>query len=105
NVNGGPNSGPGVGPVVFSSESVDVNEGDHFCIDVTVENFSMMQAAQFTIEWDTAIVSFDSVTNLNLSYLVIDNFATPPNTAGLLNFIWENDANNLPGVSVANGTA
>lgn len=105
NVNGGPNSGPGVGPVVFSSESVDVNEGDHFCIDVTVENFSMMEAAQFTMEWDTAIVSFDSVANLNLPYLAVDDFASPPNSTGILNFTWTNDANNLPGVSVANGTA
>ena len=52
--------------VSINISSADVEVGDQFCVDVTVDNFNEIIGIQGTIEWDETLVSFDEVNNLGL---------------------------------------
>jgi hypothetical protein len=57
-----PDCGPPSGAITtFIADSDSVEEGDSFCVDVTVENFNDIVSFQYSMNWDADTIQFDSI--------------------------------------------
>lgn len=68
-------------PVIFEAEVANGQPGDTVCVAITTENFVDVTNAQFTLNWDPAILDFVELQNFNgsLPGLNADAFnITPP---------------------------
>jgi gliding motility-associated-like protein len=94
----GDNCNGGGGDVTFRASQETVDQGQEVCIAFTVENFENVQTAQFTIEYDQALLSFVDARNFNLPALSNSNFN---DQGGKIVFSW--NATSSP-VTRADGT-
>jgi gliding motility-associated-like protein len=98
--------GPISTDLTLTAESVTVDPGDNFCIEVTADNFTDIVGMAFTMEYDPNQLQFVEVTNLNPGipgFSVPANFGTPPPLAD--GFITVNYFNNsLAGINLPNGS-
>jgi hypothetical protein len=64
--------------------------GEQVCLDIKVTDFQEMLGTQFTLQWDTAMLEFSGLENLNLPDLFPSNFGTTPEllAQGKLTFLW-----------------
>ncbi|GJM35368.1 MAG: hypothetical protein DHS20C18_43690 [Saprospiraceae bacterium] len=93
---------PPVGDLTITMESATVEAGEEFCLDVTVSNFIDIIGAQFTVNYDPAILSFESISNVNFSGVGQPEFGTPPQTSpGVITVRWEDPS--LSGLTLPNG--
>ena len=74
--------------VEFTMPVQNVPPGSNTCVEITVENFTAISAAQFSIHWDSTILNYTTIGNVNPNFadLGISNFFSP--TTGTLNFSW-----------------
>lgn len=74
----------------FSANPNEVAPGEVICVDVKVKDFEQMVSAQFSIEWDTAFLSWENIESGDLTEITIDNFGTNPDwlQQGKLAFSW-----------------
>jgi len=88
--------------ITFSK--VEVEQGNPATVDVTVSGFTDVLAAQFSIDFDSLILSYASVTNINLVNLFNSNFNGPGGLIknGKIIFSWNSD--NGMGLTIPNGT-
>ncbi|MCB0644055.1 MAG: hypothetical protein KDC44_20560, partial [Phaeodactylibacter sp.] len=72
-------------PVVFSFPTVNVNEGESFCLDLTVEEFEDILSMQYTFSWDPTVFQFDNIqctpnlpncSGSNFNVNAVDGWAT-----------------------------
>ncbi len=90
--------------LVLIIESMEVDPGESFCLDVTTENFDQILSMQFTMEWNENILQFDSVGGLNLPALSQASFGQGDVNNGLLYLSWASVDLGLPSVTVPDGT-
>lgn len=90
-------------PVIFSAENANGAPGDTICIEITVDNLVDVTNAQFTLNWDPAVLDFVEVTNLNTTLPALDNGAFNTSAMvtgqGQLPFAWADffgASNSLP---------
>lgn len=77
--------------------------GQTVTIDITTLNFDSIGGLQFSLGWDTSILSYGSVGNFNPSLVLApSNFGTSETGNGFLGFAWTSALPN--GTSLANGT-
>ncbi len=99
--------GGGGGGLTIALQDVNGTQGQQICQDVTVTNFTNIVGAQFSINYNAAILQFVSVGTFNLTGLAAANFGTPtsnpPTQAGVITFSWVDP--NVSGVTVPGGTA
>jgi len=83
-------------PVKIYASHEEVNDGDFVCVEFGVENFSNIEALQFTIEYDPAILQFDGTQDFGLPGLNASRI--PFIQPGVLTFGWntQNDGITLP---------
>lgn len=64
--------------------------GNQVCLDIKVKDFQEMLGAQFSLQWDTALLDFAGLENFNLPNLLPSNFGTTPEllAQGKLTFLW-----------------
>lgn len=74
--------------VVFTIESSTAEEGDHLCLNIKVNNFNSILSSQFTLEWDPAILMFDSIGGFGLSGLSQSNFGINKADKGIISLSW-----------------
>ena len=74
---------------------------DDICVPVLVHEFTNIGGAQFSINYDPAILSYAEAINLNLANLAAANIGNP--SPGEITFSWFTD-DFTNGTSVANGT-
>lgn len=79
-------------------------EGETFCMDVTVEDFTDILTTEFLIEWDSSILQFQEIRSLNpnIPTLDITDFDVSRVLNGEINFSWDDEAANC-GTSGAQG--
>lgn len=81
--------------------------GDQFCVDVTVQDFTKVLGAQWSISYPAAAMEFVSVGNFNLAGLTAGSFGTPLSSSatqpGQISMVWFDQS--VQGVTLANGTA
>ncbi len=94
-------------PVIFSAETVNGAPGSTVCVDIRVDNFTDVAAAQFTLTWDPTVIDFTEVTNFNNGLPALNEsvFNTDPafTGSGRLTFGWADllgNGNTLPDGSV-----
>jgi gliding motility-associated-like protein len=87
------------------SEETATAQGEEVCVELQVYDFSGLIATQYTINYDPAMLDFNSVGNFNLQGLTINNFGTPNNgqTPGTITFSWTDG--DFSGENVPDGTA
>ena len=94
-------------PVIFSAGAANGAPGDTVCVEIRVDNLVDVTNAQFTLNWDPAILDFVEVNNLNTMLPALDDGAFNMNPAvtdlGRLPFAWADflgTSNTLPDGSV-----
>ena len=85
---------------IFTLEDVTAGTGSSFCMDVTAENLMNINALQFSINWDPAVIQFDSHSALNASFAGA-NINTTGSASGITTFSFS--STNPSGVSMTDG--
>lgn len=85
----------------FTAGTETVVSGSSVSVPITVTGFSSLAGAQFTLTWDTGVLTLQPtpVGGLNPALSIGSAFGTP--SAGTLTWLWYNQA----GATVAGGTA
>ncbi len=76
--------------------------GSQVALDVTTFNFDSIGSLQFSVNWNTALLKFDSIS-INGSALILSNtnFGTSLAGGGMMSFAWT--TNSLAGTTVNDG--
>jgi gliding motility-associated-like protein len=77
-----------------------IAQGGTVCVDVSVNGFTDIIGAQFTLTYDASALTFNDFQSFNLAGLTAANFGNP--SAGVLTFSWLD--NTFAGVTVPSGT-
>lgn len=72
--------------------------GEQVELAVTVENFKEIIGLQFSMTWDSTVLQFEQVANLNLPGLALNGISTSPNSLAV---VWTTQ--DLTGLDVVNG--
>jgi|GEM_PF-6589168 len=94
--------GGGQPDVSFTASNVTVSQGQNVCINVTVEAFDDILAAQFSMHFDPAYLGFVNTQNYSLPGLAASNFGTSQASSGILLFSWYDP--NIIGVDMPDGS-
>ncbi|MCO6475957.1 MAG: gliding motility-associated C-terminal domain-containing protein [Phaeodactylibacter sp.] len=105
-ISGGPPPPPPTDDFRLTIADANIDPGEQFCVEVTVDNFTDVVGMAFTINYDPGNLQFQNVGNLNPNipgFAVAANFGTP--TSGLNpGSITVNYFNNdLTGIDLPNG--
>ena len=89
--------------VTFAVSSHNAQPGETVTASVAVSGFRQVTSAQFTLEWDPAVLGFVGTGGDDLNVNVAaGNFGTTLTNSGKLAFSWDDP--NAAGVTVADGT-
>ncbi len=72
----------------ISISSATPDPGEQFCLDVSVLDFTDILSMDFTIQWDSTVLQFDGIDNINLPELTEANFDQSMLESGLLPLSW-----------------
>lgn len=77
---------------IIAPDNLEVAEGESFCLDLKVRDFTGLISTQFTIRFDPNVLEFEQVTNLNASTtgLDISDFGVSDAGQGYITFNWSN---------------
>lgn len=96
---------PGTDTLRVSLGSGQVAVGEVICIPVRVQDFTSIMGMQFDINFDTTVLQYQSVQNINLKGLTMGSFGQPgsgANPNGQIKLAWfDPDVN---GVTIPDGT-
>lgn len=90
-VTGGSGGGGNPGDVTFSISSASANQGQSFCLDFSVDNFTDVVGMELTINYDPSRLDFTGVQNFNLRDLSEASFGLPgmgTNQPGSIKLSW-----------------
>ena len=74
-------------PITVATNSQSILSGQKVCVDVTTKTFTNILSANWNMQWDPTVVSFDSVSALNSTLgLTVGNFTPAQAGNGTLNF-------------------
>ena len=88
--------------VVFRLSNVTAQPGANVKALLTVEGFAGVGAAQFTLQWDSAVLRYTGLGDYGLRGLSEGNFGTSLAESGKLTFAWDDPEGT--GMTVADGT-
>ena len=80
-------------PVTIKTTSHTIQASQSVCVGVTADNFTNIEVAGWTMKWDSTVLRYESLTNLNstLGLTLGSNFGTTQAVAnGRLYFSWNN---------------
>ena len=78
-------------PTIFTPDMT-VDEGTSIEVDVKVIYFEAIMSMQFSVNWDTSVLKFDSITNLEaLPDYTNTNFNSNASSEGKLTTLWLGD--------------
>src|SRR6056297_13310 len=86
----------------FTLGDVQLNEGEEFCVPVTVRNFEDITAFAYEILFDENLIEFVELRSFNLMFLDGGNFNTTTADQGVICASWFD--NSTQGISVDDGT-
>ncbi|HHG83235.1 MAG TPA: hypothetical protein ENJ82_00670, partial [Bacteroidetes bacterium] len=88
--------------VILFADSVQGAPASQVIVPVRVKQFNALIGAQGSVQWNTAIATFDTVFQYGLPGMNIANFGLAQVNAGRMSFSW--DDNTLQGVTVPDST-
>ncbi len=74
--------------VTFIAETI-ITMDTEVCADITVQNFVDIESVQFTLQWDSTFMCFDTLTNLNQTAGIFSSSFNSNAAADILRFSWE----------------
>ena len=86
----------------FTLGDVQINEGQEFCIPVTVRNFEDVALFTYEVLFDENVIEFVELRSFNLVDLSTGNFNTASADQGRIRTLWTD--NSAQGVNVDDGT-
>ena len=89
-------------PVQFQVSNQTPNPGDTFKASISVSGFQKVTSAQFTLQWDPAVLRYVGTGDYGLGNLGAGSFGTQATANGNLAFSWYDMA--AKGVTLADGT-
>ena len=90
---------------VFNISQHTAQQGQTVTVDVTVENFTNINAFQYVINWDLSVLEFQQVTNFNASADInISNFNTPNDDPNLEVVTVSVSSPDISGLTLADNT-
>jgi len=92
--------GGGGGNFSLNIESVTAPQGQQVCLNVATQGFTNILGMQFSIQYNSSVLSFVNVSNLNLNGLSAASFGNP--SPGVITMTW-NDPD-VMGITRPNGT-
>ncbi|MEN0002603.1 MAG: PKD domain-containing protein [Bacteroidota bacterium] len=75
-------------PVTFFIDTVRAEINEPIEVPVFIEDFEDVSGFQFTLQWDTARLTFDSIADLNIPNLNLSNLSTTQADTGILTVAW-----------------
>ena len=78
------------------------NQGDRFCMEVTVKDFTDICTVRFWMKWNPNVLKFEGVEGFNLNNLSTGNFDLSAINDGVLGLNWDFPTPNQ-GVTLADG--
>lgn len=86
------------GAITAKSSTEVVDPGAQVCVDVTIDarGIQAIDALNFTLAWDADTLQFDSIRNISLPGLSIDDFNLAPTANGALILNWEGEPVGIP---------
>lgn len=78
--------------------------GESFCVDVSVDDWTDIILLQTFIEWDPAVLRFDGVQGFNLTQLGIEDFDVSNSSTGRIFFNWDDIPCGSNGITLEDGT-
>ena len=71
-------------------------EGETFCMDVTVRDFTDILTTEFLIEWDSSVLQYQEIRNLNVGIPTLDltDFDVSRVLNGEINVAWDDEGPN-----------
>ncbi len=96
----GAGGGGGGGNFSLNIESLTAAQGQQVCLDVATQNFTNILGMQFSINYNSSVLQFVNVSNLNLNGLSAASFGTP--SPGVITMTW-NDPD-VMGITRPDGT-
>ncbi len=88
--------------VTFRANPATAAPGSRFKVNLSVAGFAAVTTAQFTLEWNPAVLSYVGTGDYGLTGMAGTNFGANNTAAGRLTFSWDDP--NATGVTVADGT-
>ena len=85
----------------MSAESIQANMGATACVDFTTENFNDISAIQLNMQWDSTVMRYDTVMNLNQDMQIFPTYFNEVN-GGVMRFSWNTP--DTGGQDLADGT-
>ena len=73
----------------FKFTSATPCSGEEFCVDISVEDFTDITSVKYPIVWDTSVVEFIGINDLNLAELDQGDFDLSRVNEGLILLDWE----------------
>ncbi|HMG16985.1 MAG TPA: T9SS type A sorting domain-containing protein [Saprospiraceae bacterium] len=91
--------------LTISPDTVETKPGQKVNVGLRVKGFEHLIALQFTLQWDPAVLKYDTVDNIHLPELKPDGIGAHPDTiaAGKIGFTWTSVQNG--GVILPDGTS
>lgn len=89
-------------PIIVAIGSDTVPNGQQVCLPVSVQNFNDILSTQYSINWNPAVLQYQSVTGLNLAGLTQNSFGTTTTANGQLALSWSDP--NATGLTIPSGT-
>jgi len=86
----------------FTFSDIQINEGDEFCIPVTVRNFEDIVSFIYEVQFDENLIEFVELRAFNLPFLSAANFNTTTADQGRIRTFWDDES--ATGVNVDDGT-
>ncbi len=87
--------------VTFSAGSATPAPGSRFKVNISVAGFAAVTTAQFTLDWNPAVISYVGTGDYGLNGLAGANFGVNNTGTGKLTFSWDDP--NAAGVTVVDG--
>lgn len=79
-----------------------INQGAETCLDVKVKDFEKIVSIQHSINWDTKVLKFNRVQNINLEGASEASFGLTYTETGAVGFSWYDPK--VQGISLAENT-
>ncbi len=75
-------------PLTLNVLSVTGQPGDHVCVSIAVQDFTNIQGAQMSFNYDPALVTFTGAGNFNPGVSALDGTAFVTPSTGVITFQW-----------------
>ncbi len=88
--------------ITLAAQHLSAATGETVCQNISVADFRQMLSMQYSIRWDSQLLTFVGLSEFGLPGLNNNNFGTHRTEEGILTFVWID--NDLQGIDLPDGS-